>query len=222
MGRAKSSGSDPEGGAVRRLTPKTVTRGVEILCDRDADLAGVVERHGVPPVRLRKAGFATLAQIIVEQQVSLASGWAIWERLEDGLRGVTPESVTDRTVEDLRTMGLSIQKATYIHGIARAVLDGDLNFRRLHRADDEAAREQLIRMKGVGRWTADIYLLTAMGRPDVWPRGDLALDTALMWVKRLRKKPGPERIDRLTGPWSPWRSVAARILWMGYVNEVKK
>ncbi len=219
MGHA--SAGDGEGRPIRRLTPKTVRRGVEILCERDAGLAGIVERQGVPPVRLRKAGFATLAQIIVEQQVSLASGWAIWARLEDGLGTVTPESVAARTVEDLRTMGLSIQKATYIHGIAAAVLDGELNFRRVHRAGDDAAREQLIRMKGVGRWTADIYLLTAMGRPDVWPRGDLALDTALMWLKRLRKKPRPERIDKLTGPWAPWRSVAARILWMGYVNDDK-
>lgn len=216
-----ASRAESDGGAVRRLTPKTVARGVEILCDRDADLAGVVDRHGIPPVRLRKAGFATLAQIIVEQQVTLASGRAIWARLEDGLGDVKPESVTERSIEVLRTMGLSIQKATYIYGIARAVQDGDLNFHRVHRANDDEAREQLIRMKGVGRWTADIYLLTAMGRPDVWPRGDLALDTALMWLKRLRKKPRPERIDKLTGPWSPWRSVAARILWLGYVNDVK-
>ena len=222
MGRAKVAGSGTESGAVRRLTPKSVSQGVQILCERDADLAGIVDRHGVPPVRLRKAGFATLAQIIVEQQVTLASGRAIWTRLEEGVGGVTPEAVVARTVDDLRTMGLSRQKATYIHGIAGAVVEGELNFRRVHRADDDGAREQLIRLKGVGRWTADIYLLTAMGRPDVWPRGDLALDTALMWLKRLRKKPRPERIDKLTGPWSPWRSVAARILWLGYVNEVKK
>ncbi|NNL46869.1 MAG: DNA-3-methyladenine glycosylase 2 family protein [Acidimicrobiia bacterium] len=218
---SQASASDGDGVPIRRLTPKAVRRGVEILCERDAGLAGIVERQGVPPVRLRKAGFATLAQIIVEQQVTLASGRAIWARLEGGLDTVTPETVFARTVDDLRSMGLSIQKATYIHGIAAAALDGELNFRRVHRADDEGAREQLIRMKGVGRWTADIYLLTAMGRPDVWPRGDLALDTALMWLKRLRKKPRPERIDKLTGPWSPWRSVAARILWLGYVHEVK-
>ncbi len=220
MGRAKKSASDADGGAVRRLTPESVARGVQILCDRDADLARVVDRHGVPPVRLRKAGFATLAQIIVEQQVSLASGRAIWARLEDGVGQVTPETVASQSVDVLRTMGLSRQKATYIHGIATSVVDGDLSFRRVHRADDNDAREQLIRLKGVGRWTADIYLLTAMGRPDVWPRGDLALDTALMWLKRLRKKPRPERIERLTGPWSPWRSVAARIVWHSYVNEV--
>lgn len=217
-----SSAGDGQVAPIRRLTRKTVRRGVEILCERDAGLAGIVERHGFPPVRLRKAGFATLAQIIVEQQVSLASGWAIWERLEDGLGAVTPESVSARTVDDLRTMGLSIQKATYIHGIAAATMSGELNFRRVHRADDEDAREQLIQLKGVGRWTADIYLLTAMGRPDVWPRGDLALDMALMRLKRLRIRPRPERIDKLTGPWSPWRSVAARILWLGYVNEDKK
>lgn len=217
-GRSNSGGLPTRG---RRLTPQSVAQGIDTLCERDADLRGIVERNGRPGVRLRKPGFTTLASIIVEQQVSLASGRAIWQRLDAGVDGVNPENIASRSIDELRTMGLSRQKATYIHGIAEAVVDGTLDFRRIHRSGEDQVREQLMSLRGVGRWTADIYLLTAMGRPDIWPRGDLALDTALAWVKGLDDLPSKDALDILTRSWSPWRSVAARILWHGYVNEIK-
>lgn len=191
------------------------------LCRRDADLAGVVERYGPPPLWARPPGFATLARIILEQQVSLASARAIIMRVRNGLGRVTAERVASTPAAQLRRLGLTRQKADYLANLARLIVDGDLDLRVVHAADDTRARDMLVAIRGIGPWTADIYLLMALRRPDVWPTGDLALATAMQRVKRLRGLPVADRQRRVASAWRPWRSVAARILWHSYLSERK-
>jgi DNA-3-methyladenine glycosylase II len=151
--------------------------GVDALSAADPDLAAVVTRFGPPPLWARRTGFATLVQIILEQQVSLASGRATFGRLRDAWGEVTPGRFATLTTAQVRSAGVTRQKTSYCLGIARQIVDGRLDLRRLGQADDDAARRSLVEIRGVGPWTADIYLLMALGRPDVWPEGDLALAT---------------------------------------------
>ena len=192
--------------------------GVEALSAADPDLAAVVTRFGPPPLWARRPGFATLVQIVLEQQVSLASGRATFGRLRDAWGEVTAERFATLTTAQIRSAGVTRQKTSYCLGIARQIVDGTLDLRRLGRAADDAARRRLVEIRGIGPWTADIYLLMALGRPDVWPDGDLALATAAQQVKRLRRRPDTDRLRRLATSWAPWRAVAARILWHHYLS----
>ena len=192
--------------------------GVEALSAADPDLAAVVTRFGPPPLWARRPGFATLVQIVLEQQVLLASGRATFWRLRDAWGEVTPERFAKLTAARVQSAGVTRQKTSYCLGIVRRIMDGALDLRRLGRADDDAARRRLVEIRGIGPWTADIYLLMALGRPDVWPDGDLALATAAQQVKRLRGRHDTERLRRLAASWAPWRAVAARILWHHYLS----
>ena len=192
--------------------------GVDALSAADPDLAAVVTRFGPPPLWARRPGFATLVQIVLEQQVSLASGRATFGRLRDAWGEVTPGRFATLTTAQVRSAGVTRQKTSYCLGIARQIVDGTLDLRHLGRADDDAARRRLVEIRGIGPWTADIYLLMALGRPDVWPDGDLALATAAQQVKRLRRRPDTQRLRRLATSWAPWRAVAARILWHHYLS----
>ena len=204
---------------IRSLTRDSLLQGVAELCDRDADLAGVVDRFDAPPLWTRKPGFATLVRIVLEQQVSLSSAKATYERLRTALGSVTAQRVAQLRVADLRALGITRQKADYCSNLARLITNGELDLRQIGRADDSTAHQCLCAIRGIGPWTADIYLLMALRRPDVWPDGDLALAEAVRRVKHLRKRPGPERLRRITSPWKPWRSVAARMLWHFYLSE---
>ena len=201
-----------------QLTPETLAEGVAELTRRDPHLAAVVSRHGAPPLWDRPPGFETLVQIILEQQISLSAGRAAYLRLERLAGAVTPERVAALSEADLRGAGLTRQKSAYIRDIARAIVAGDFDPAALAALDDEAARAALIKLRGVGAWTADIYLLMALGRADIWPSGDLALVAAMREVKRLRLLPDADRIGRITRLWSPWRAVAARVLWHHYLS----
>jgi DNA-3-methyladenine glycosylase II len=200
------------------LTEKTLAAGVADLARRDRHLRAVVARFGAPPLWAREPGFETLVRIILEQQVSLAAGSAAYARLERVARGVTPERIVAVGEGTLRGAGLTRQKASYIHGLARAILAGEFDPDALAALDDDAARAELIRLRGIGAWSADIYLLMALGRPDVWPSGDLALVAALREVMRLRAAPSLERARRIASAWRPWRAVAARVLWHHYLS----
>lgn len=189
------------------------------LSIRDPDLRKVVERFGLPPLWARRPGYATLVRIILEQQVTLASGAAAYRRLQDAAGEVTPQAVAKTGIARLRRAGLTRQKARYCHAIACAVVDGGLDLGRIARMPDDDARAALIEAPGVGPWTADIYLLMAMRRPDVWPHGDLALASAVMQLKRMRNLPSYERLTRYAERWSPWRAVAARIAWHHYLSS---
>ena len=201
-----------------QLTTETLAEGVAELARRDPHLAAVVARHGAPPLWDRPPGFQTLVQIILEQQVSLASGRAAYGRLEKVAGTVNPEQIVELDDAALQSAGLTRQKASYIRGLAQAIVAGDFDPGTLADLDDEGARASLTALRGVGSWTADIYLLMALGRADIWPAGDLALVAAIREVKRMRSLPSVDRVARITRGWSPWRAVAARVLWHHYLS----
>jgi DNA-3-methyladenine glycosylase II len=205
-------------GAGRRLTMATLQAGARVLADRDRDLAQIVARHGIPPMWGRPPGFATLVWIILEQQVSIASARTLFRRLRIALGGqVTPATVRAAGILGLRESGLTRQKARYCNELAQRLLDGTLDLRIVSRSPDSRAREMLLEVPGLGHWSVDIYFLMALRRPDVWPRGDLALAIAMRDVKRLGAAPSREQQAEVAQRWSPWRSVAARILWVHYL-----
>jgi len=201
-----------------QLTADTLAEGVAELSRRDPHLAAVVALHGAPPLWDRPPGFGTLVQIILEQQISLSAGRAAYQRLERLAGAVTPRRVATLSESELRGAGLTRQKSAYIRELAQAIVAGEFDPDALMALDDEEARAALIRLRGVGSWTADIYLLMALGRADIWPSGDLALVAAIREVKRLRSLPSSDRIGRITGAWRPWRAVAARVLWHHYLS----
>lgn len=187
------------------------------LSQKDPDLAAVVEKYGLPPLWTREPGFPTLVYIILEQQVSLASARALYSRLQEVVRPFTPGRFLKLSEGQMSALGFSRQKAHYTRLLADAILRREFNLHKLHELEDRLAREHLMTLKGIGNWTADIYLLSALRRPDIWPVGDLALATAVKEVKRLRKRPSPEKLEMMSAPWRPWRAVAARLFWHAYL-----
>ena len=207
----------PKASNVGRLDRRSLHRGLRWLARTDRDLAAVIRRHGPPPLWARRPGLATLVQIILEQQVSLASARSVYRRLKDELSDVTCESIAACGVAGLRCLGVTRQKARYCFEVAERIASGDLNLRRVARAPVAAARAELMRVPGIGPWTADIYLLMVLRRPDVWPTGDAALLTALQHLRGLPRPPTVIEAERRARRWAPWRAVAARVLWHGYL-----
>jgi DNA-3-methyladenine glycosylase II len=199
------------------LDDKAFAKAIEELARRDKDLAGVVTTYGQPPLWVREPGFPSLIYIILEQQVSLASARALYQRLQEALKPFTPRRFLKLTEAEMRRLGFSRQKAHYTCLLADAIYRKEFALHKLHELEDKLAREQLTALKGIGNWTADIYLLSALRRPDIWPTGDLALATAVQEVKRLRKRPSPEKLEIMSTPWRPWRAVAARLFWHAYL-----
>ena len=183
----------------------------------DPDLGAVLGRLGEPPMWGREPGFPALIQIILEQQVSLAAARTMYLRLTQHLGAMTPEAVYANQVSGLKNFGLTRQKASYCHGLATRILDGSLDLATVAREPDELGRQTLLAVPGLGPWSVDIYYLMALRRPDIWPQGDLALAAALREVKHLNALPTREEQQRLANAWTPWRSVAARILWAHYL-----
>lgn len=192
---------------------------VDELAGRDLHLAEVRRRFGSPPLWARRPGFSALVKIILEQQVSLASARAAFERLAAAAQPVEPRTFLGLDDRELLAIGFSRQKASYCRELARAILAGDLDLAALEHTEAEAARGELLARRGVGPWTADIYLLMALGHRDVWPSGDLALARAMRTVKRLEGVPDGDEQGRLAEAWRPWRSVAARLLWHHYLER---
>lgn len=212
----------PHPGAARpptALDAETLASAVEELAARDPALAAIVARHGPPPLWDRAPGFPTLLHIILEQQVSLASAQAAFDRLRLATDPTTPERFLELSDGELLAIGFSRQKARYGRALATAVGDGSLDLDGLPRLDDEAARRELVAIPGIGPWTATIYLLMVLGRPDVWPVGDIALAQAVAEVKGLATRPSPEEMAELGRAWRPWRSVAARLFWHDYLSR---
>ncbi len=201
------------------MTETSLRQGVRHLCDRDPDFARVVERWGAPPLWARDPGFATLLYIILEQQVSLASARAAMDRLVAAIGPPLPAAFLDLSDEDLLAIGFSRQKRRYGRALARRIVDEEIDLREMEELPDATVRKRLMAEKGIGPWTADIYLLMALGRPDIWPIGDIALATAAWRLKALPARPGAEELERLGADWVPWRSVAARILWHYYLSD---
>ncbi|MCJ7452446.1 MAG: hypothetical protein MUO39_08230 [Steroidobacteraceae bacterium] len=204
--------------APRSLTRETLHFATGELASRDQLLAEIRDRLGTPPMWGRRPGFATLVRIILEQQVSLVAARTLYRRLEAHLGGMTAAHVAAASVTGLREFGLTRQKAGYCHGLALRVLDGRLGLAAVARAGDEAGRSALLAVPGLGPWSVDIYWLMALRRPDVWPTGDLALAVVLRDLKRMKHLPRADEQQRLARQWSPWRSVAARMLWAHYLD----
>src|SRR5258708_5143119 len=193
----------------------------EKLSNRDPQLAFAFKTYGAPPLWDRPTGFATLLNIILEQQVSLASARACFEKLEAHLGEVTPAGLLDLNNAELKRIGFSRQKTAYARHLSAAVLEERIDFESLHHLPDAEVKVALMKLNGVGEWTSDIYLLMAMLRHDVMPKGDIALHTA--W-HRLSGEPRPtsDEFLKIAERWKPYRSVAARLLWHFYLSERRK
>ncbi len=200
-----------------RLDDAGLAAGVAILAARDADLAGIVARHGPPPLWDRAPGFATLVHIVLEQQVSLASAQAAFDRLRAAADPLTPDRFLELSDAELLAIGFSRQKARYGRALATAVAEGSLDLDGLDSLDDDAVHGSLQAIPGIGPWTSTIYLLMVLGRPDVWPVGDIALAESVGQVKGLGRRPDAAEMARLGEAWQPWRSVAARLFWHDYL-----
>ena len=186
---------------------------------RDADLAAIVARYGPPPLWDREPGFGTLLHIILEQQVSLASARSAFDRLRAVADPLTPTRFLELTDAELLTIGFSRQKARYGRALAAAIETGALDLDELDTLDDDDVRETLEALPGIGPWTSTIYLLMVLGRPDVWPAGDIALAESVGQVKGLGRRPDPLEMATLGEAWRPWRSVAARLFWHDYLER---
>jgi DNA-3-methyladenine glycosylase II len=200
------------------LTPESFETGLIYLSEIDTELAWILENMGPPPMWQREPGFPTLVYIILEQQVSLASAKAAYDRLKEAASPLTPASFLTFDDQQLKTIGFSRQKTGYCRLLAQAILDGKLDLEALETMGDDAVRSTLLSMKGIGPWSVDIYLLMALRRPDIWPRGDLALVSAVRHAKKMEKSPTPEEWEAISKPWQPWRAVAARLFWHYYLS----
>ena len=196
-----------------------LAHGVRALCRRDPDLRRVVRQFGPPPLWAREPGFSTLIHIILEQQVSLASARAAHTRLIELERRLTPRSFLTFDDATLKACGFSRQKTAYCRHLAESIVARSLDLDALVLLEDEEVKFELEKIKGIGRWTSDIYLLMVLRRPDIWPRGDLALASAAFEVKQLERRPTYDELDLISVAWKPWRAVAARILWHHYLSR---
>ena len=199
------------------MDDRLFVRTVSELTSQDPALAALVAAHGIPPLWLRPPGFASLVLFILEQQVSLASAAAAYRKVLDRVGRMAPEPLLATTPEELRLDGVSRQKDHYLRALAGAVTSGELDLPGLEALPDDEVRRALIALPGIGRWTADVYLLTCLGRPDLWPVGDRALQVAAAEALGLDDVPDQAGLELLGERWRPHRSTAARLLWHGYL-----
>ncbi|HEX5585337.1 hypothetical protein [Gaiella sp.] len=201
------------------LDERSFGTAVADLCGIDPDLAAIVERHGTPAFWAREPGFPTLVLLILEQQVSLASARAAYDRLVLRLGGLTPRGVLDSTDEELRADGFSRQKNRYARVLAAAIEEGALDLDAVAALGDAEVRTALVALPGIGPWTAEVYLLSALRRPDTWPTGDIALQEGARRAKRLEVRPTSVELEAIGEAWRPHRATAARLLWHLYLSE---
>jgi DNA-3-methyladenine glycosylase II len=200
-----------------RLTRESLETAAGVLAARDAYLATIHQTHGTPPMWARRPGFPTLLRIILEQQVSLVSARAMFERLQSNIEPFTALGFIEAGEPSLRSLGVTRQKAHYCVQVAQAFTNGDLD--QIAKLNDDDAHGALVRIKGVGPWTANIYLLMALKRPDIWPDGDIALATAVGRLRKMKSRPSFPELAKIAEAWCPYRSVAARMLWQYYLAE---
>ncbi len=192
------------------------------LSKQDEDLAFIFQTYGVPPLWAREPGFATLVLIILEQQVSVASALSAFNNLREKLNGkITPENLLALSDAEMKAAYFSRQKTVYARDLAQNILNGSLDLNRFGNLSSEEIKHELKKIKGIGEWTSDIYLLMAMLRPDVMPKGDLALHVAWQRLKRLEHRPTSDEFLQIAEKWKPLRSVAARLLWHFYLSAKK-
>lgn len=199
------------------MDDRLFARTVADLTAHDPDLAALVANHGIPPLWLRPPGFPSLVLFILEQQVSLASAAAAYRKVVERVGAMVPAALLATTPEELREDGVSRQKDRYLRALALAVATGELDLPGLAALPDDEVRRALTALPGIGRWTADVYLLACLGRPDLWPVGDRALQVAAAEALGLDEVPDQSGLELLGERWRPHRSTAARLLWHGYL-----
>ena len=201
-------------------TKKSIGTAVKALAERQPAFAGVIDKFGVPEPRSSEPGAQTLLRTIVGQQVSVAAARSMWNKLEAAF-GSPPDlkKLLAASDEELRAAGMSRQKSGYIRSLAELVLSGELNLEHLPE-DDEEAIALLTKIKGIGRWSAEIYLLFAEGRPDVFPAGDLAVMVELGRLLGMEERPSEKQLRELAEPWRPYRGAAAVLAWHSYNSAV--
>lgn len=203
------------------LTQATLVEAVAHLTRHHSDLNDSFQLYGIPPLWDRPTGFSTLVHTILEQQVSLASAAATFSRLKSDIHPFTPAQFIKQGPLQLQSLGVTRQKAGYCLNLAEAIQTKDLELDKLKEMDDIEAGATLMKIKGIGFWTARIYLLMALLRPDIWPVGDIALAEAVRRIKGLALRPSQEALSEMAEKWRPFRSVAARILWHHYLKTKK-
>jgi len=207
---------------IKTLDEKNLVTACKRLSKQDKNLAFIFQTYGVPPLWAREPNFATLLHIILEQQVSLASALSAFNKLREKLNGeITPESLLALTDTEMKACYFSRQKTVYARELAKAIADETLDLKSFENLSNEQIKTELTRIKGIGNWTADIYLLMAMLRADVLPKGDLALHVAWQKLQRLERRPTSDEFLQIAERWQPLRSVAARLLWHFYLSAKK-
>ena len=207
--------------AIDVTDPKQLRKAVKALARQCSIIETAYAHVGVPEWRTRQGDYAGLARIIAYQQLSTKAAGAIWGRGEDVLGTVTPKSVLAADIDALRACGLSRPKIAHIRSIAEAVTSGSLNLKRVARASDEDAQAELVAVKGIGPWTADVYLMFCLGRWDVFPHADIGLSEAYRMITGERNRHPPKKFLKTGEKWRPYRGVAAHMLW-SYINAVRE
>lgn len=204
---------------VERLDEESFPLAVDLLAGEDERLAGAVHRWGLPEFWHRRPGFATLVLLILEQQVSLESGAAMYRRLSGLLGQVTPATVLEAGPDRLRSIGVTRQKTDYLLELATRIEEGVFDLDELESSPVAETRATLLGVKGIGPWTADAYLLAASRRPDMWPVGDRALQVGVAEVLGMSQVPDESQLEMLGEMWRPVRAVAARLIWHAYLSQ---
>ena len=204
---------------MNRFSTETFTNICTLLAKKDEDLAAIIKQYGFPPMWIRPATFQTLILTILEQQISLASAYAAFKRLKEKVGYVTPQKILALTDEEMRACYFTRQKIVYARGLAKAIKTKKLVLGRLTNLPDEAIRAELKKLKGIGDWTVDVYLMHALQRSDLFPLGDIALVNSMREHKKLGKDFPKEKMLQLAEPWKPYRTVATMILWHAYIKK---
>ncbi|MBV4357684.1 DNA-3-methyladenine glycosylase family protein [Pinibacter aurantiacus] len=208
------------------MYPTFTTGNFKKICKQlalmDEDLKLVLDTYGYPPLWSRPNTFESLVHIILEQQVSLASALAALNKLKEKIKDITPEGVLLLTDEELKASYFSRQKTIYVRHLAEAIQNRKLDLLALEKLSDDEVRERLTKLKGVGDWTVDVYLIFILHRADVFPMGDLAAVNALKQIKKLPKDTSREELAAIVSNWQPYRTVATMVLWHWYLSVRKK
>jgi DNA-3-methyladenine glycosylase II len=191
----------------------------EKLSRKDKDLRAIIKEYGPPPMWTRPATFQTLTLTILEQQVSLASAYAAFKKLKERTGYVTPRKIISLTDAELKACYFSRQKITYVRGLAHAILSKELLLKKINSQPDEMVRSELKKLKGIGDWTVEVYLMHALRRTDLFPLGDIALVNSLKHVKQLPPHITKEEMLIIAESWRPYRTIASMILWHAYIKR---
>lgn len=200
-----------------RFTEHNFIQLCDHLAEQDADIKNIIDLYGYPPCWSRKPNFETLIHIILEQQVSLASARAAFDRLKSYIGVLTPERILTLSNEELKSCYFSRQKSGYVKNLSFAISENQLSIDELLTMEDDAIREKLTIIKGIGNWTVDVFLMMGLHSANLFPMGDIALVNSLKYIKKLPPHTDRETLMRIAETWKPYRTIASFILWHAYI-----